>query len=278
VNSHGRFVWYELMTTDVKRARTFYASVLGWGVRGASMPGSQYHLFTLADFPVAGLMSLPEDARSAGAPPHWIGYVGVDDVDVAVGRTKRLGGTVYVPPTDVPNVSRFAVVADPQRATLALVKGQKSGPARSVEVGAPGRAGWHELLAANWEDAFTFYAELFGWQRADSHAGFLGTYQEFSVAGETIGGMFTKPATLPLPFWLYYFNIDDIEAAAKRVEAGGGQIQYGPIAAPGGALIVHCTDPQGALFALLDRRGRKTTGYVYFERPPSRRARHTHEL
>jgi hypothetical protein len=45
------------------------------------------------------------------------------------------------------------------------------------------------------------------------------------------------------------------------VEAGGGQILYGPTAVPGGAWIVHCTDPQGATFALLDRRKRKAIGY-----------------
>jgi hypothetical protein len=215
-------------------------------------------------------MSMPEDARKAGVTPHWIGYVGVDDVDAAVDRTRRLGGAVHVPPTDVPNVSRFSVVADPQMATLALVKGAKSSPAQSAAPGAPGRVGWHELLAADWEKALAFYAELFGWQKADSHVGVMGAYQEFSVGGETIGGMFTKPATLPLPFWLYYFNIDDIEATARRVEAGGGQVLYGPTAVPGGALIVHCTDPQGAIFALLDRRGRKAIGYFYFDRVPSR--------
>ena len=212
---------------------------------------------------------MPEDARRTGATPHWIGYVGVDDVDAAVDRIKQLGGAVYVPPTDVPNISRFSVVADPQMATLALVKGLKSGQAQSAGLGAPGRVGWHELLAADWEKAFAFYGELFGWQKADSHVGVMGTYQEFSAGGETIGGMFTKPATLPLPFWLYYFNIDDVEAAAKRVEAGGGQILYGPTAVPGGAWIVHCTDPQGAIFALLDRRSRKAT-VVYFERVASR--------
>ncbi len=74
----------------------------------------------------------------------------------------------------------------------------------------------------------------------------------FPPEGQTIGGMFTKPPTLPHPFWLYYFNVDDIEAASKRVEAGGGQILYGPMVVPGGAWIVHCTDPQGAIFALLD--------------------------
>jgi predicted enzyme related to lactoylglutathione lyase len=263
VNSHGRFVWYELMTTDMEIAKAFYASVVGWGARDASVPGSAYSLFTFGDSPVSGLMNVPEDARRTGVTPRWIGYVGVDDVDAAVGRIKQLGGAVYVPPTDIPNISRFSVVADPQMATLALVKGQKSGQAQS-ELGAPGRVGWHELLASDWEEAFAFYSELFGWQKADKHFGVMGTYQGFSAGGEPIGGMFTKPATLPLPFWLYYFNIIDIQAAAKRVEAGGGQILYGPTEVPGGTWIVHCTDPQGAIFALMDRRSRKAI--VSFER------------
>jgi uncharacterized protein len=258
------------MTTDIETAKAFYASVLGWGARGASAPRSAYSLLTLGDTPVTGLMNMPEDARRMGVTPRWIGYVGVDDVDAAVDRTKQLGGAVYVPPTDVPNISRFSVVADPQMAALVLVKGLKSGEAQSAEMGMPGRVGWHELLAADWEKAFAFYSELFGWQKADSHFGVMGTYQGFSARGETIGGMFTKPATLPFPFWLYYFNVDHIQAAAKRVEAGGGQILYGPTAVPGGALIVHCTDPQGAIFALLDRRGSKTIGYFYFERVPAR--------
>jgi uncharacterized protein len=267
-SSHGRFVWYELMTTDMEAAKTFYASVVGWRTQNASAPGSAYSLFTIGGSPVAGLMNLPEEARRTGAEPHWIGYVAVDDVDAAVDRIKRLGGMVHVPPTDVPGVSRFSIVADPQRATLALVKGQKSGQAQSAGPGAPGRVGWRELLAANWEKAFAFYAELFGWQKADSHVGAMGTYQGFSAGGEPIGGMFTKPATLPLPFWLYYFNIDDIEAATTRVEAGGGQILYGPTQAPGGVSIAHCTDPQGALFALLDRPRRRAI--VSFERVQSR--------
>jgi uncharacterized protein len=268
VNSHGRFVWYELVTTDIETAKAFYANVVGWGARDASMPGLAYSLFTVGGSPVAGLMNVPEDARRTGVTPHWIGYVGVDDVDAAVDRIKQLGGAVYVPPTDVPNISRFSVVADPQMATLALVKGRKSGQAQSAGPGVPGRVGWHELLAADWEKAFAFYAELFGWEKADSHVGFMGAYQGFSAGGEPIGGMFTKPPTLPLPCWLYYFNVDDIQAAAKRVEAGGGQILYGPTAVPGGAWIVHCTDPQGAIFALLDRRSRKAI--VNFERVASR--------
>lgn len=258
VNFRGRFVWYELMTTNTETAKAFYANVVGWGTKDAHLA---YSLFTAADAPVTGLMKLPDDARRAGATPHWIGYVGVDDVDAVVGRIKQLGGAVHVPPTDVPNISRFSIVADPQMATLALVKGLNTDQAQPFEKDTLGRVGWHELLAADWEKAFAFYGELFGWQKADAHTGTMGTYQQFSAGGETIGGMFTKPATLPVPFWLYYFNVGDVEAAAKRVEAGGGQILYGPIGVPGGAWIVHCMDPQGAIFALLDRRRRKAIGY-----------------
>ena len=259
INAHGRFVWYELMTTDIETAKAFYANVVDWGTRDA---GFAYNLFTVGDAPVTGLMNLPEDARRTGATPHWIGYVGVDDVDAAVDRIKQLGGAVHVPPRDVPNISRFSIIADPQMATLALVKGLKPGQAQSAELDTPGRVGWHELLAADWEKAFAFYGELFGWQKADAHVGAMGTYQHFSAGGETIGGMFTKPPTLPLPFWLYYFNIGDVDAAAERVKAAGGQILEGPTEVPGGR-VARCTDPQGAMFALI---GKRSEAVGYFER------------
>ncbi len=80
--------------------------------------------------------------------------------------------------------------------------------------------------------------------------------------------MITKSPTMPDPFWLYYFNVSDIDAAAQRVKAGGGEILDGPIDVPGGSWIVRCMDPQGAVFALEGMRGRKPIGY--FERAASR--------
>ena len=268
VNSHGRFVWYGLMTTDMEAAKAFYAEVVGWGMKDASTPGMAYTLFTSGKVSVSGLMELTEDAKRMGATPSWIGYVGVNDVDATVDRLRRLGGAVHVPPTDIPNVSRFSIVADPQMATLALFKGLKPSQQQPVEFGKPGRVGWHELLAADWEKALAFYGELFGWQKAETDTGPLGTYQLFAAGGQTIGGMFTKPPTVPVPFWLYYFNVGDIDAAAERVKAGGGQIFGGPIELPGGNWTVQCADPQGAIFALEGKRTRSAIGY--FERAASR--------
>jgi uncharacterized protein len=268
VNSHGRFAWYELMTTDVEAATAFYTTVMGWSAWDASAPGRAYALFTAGKAAAGGVMELPVDARAMGARPGWIGYVSVDDVDATAERIGRLGGVVHVPPTDLPDISRFSVFADPQAARLALFKWLRPDQPQPAELDASGHVGWHELLAADWETAFTFYSALFGWQKADADVDETGTYQLFSAGGQPIGGMVTKPPELPAPFWLYYFNVGDIDAAAQRVKAGGGEILNGPLEVPGGSSIVRCIDPQGAIFALEGMRGRTAIGY--FERTASR--------
>jgi len=273
VNIPGRFAWYELVTTDVAAAKAFYTKVMGWRALDASVPGRAYTLFTAGNALVSGLMDLPEDARKMGASPSWLGYVAVDDVDATADRIKHLGGAVHVPPTDVHNISRFAIFTDPQTARLALFKWLNPGQQQPVEPDRLGRVGWHELLAADWEKALAFYGELFGWQKADADIGGMGTYQLFSAAGQTIGGMLTKPPMIAAPFWLYYFNIGDLDAAAQRVKAGGGEILDGPFEVPGGTWIVQCTDPQGAMFALEGQRRHKAIGYFASGDPSDPRSR-----
>jgi predicted enzyme related to lactoylglutathione lyase len=255
----GHFAWYELITTDMAAAKAFYAEVMGWGMRDASTSDLAYFLFTAGTASVIGLMELPEEARKMGATPRWIGYVGVNDVDAKAERIKRLGGAVYVPPTNT-NIGRISVVADPQTAAFALVEGLKPGLRQPVGMGEPGRVGWHELLADDWEKAFGFYGELFGWQKAAAEIA-ADTYQSFSAGGQTIGGMVTKRPLQPVAAWLYYFNIGDVEAAAERVKAAGGRIFEGPLELPDGSWIVRCTDPQGATFALQGKRSQDSVGW-----------------
>jgi uncharacterized protein len=249
VDYPGCFAWYELITTDTAAAEAFYAKVVGWGAQDASTPDLAYTVFTAGNVSVCGLMDLPEEGRKMGARPRWMGYVVVNDVDATADRIKRLGGAVYVPPTNS-NIGRISVVADPQTATLALVKGLKPHRRQPVELGKPGRVGWHELLAVDREKAFAFYGEIFGWRKADAEISQMHTYQLFSVGGQTMGGMFTKRPIEPLPFWLFYFNVDDIDSAMERVKSAGGEVFEGPLELLGGVWIARCADPQGAVFAL----------------------------
>jgi uncharacterized protein len=248
---HGKFVWYELMTTDMKAAEDFYKNVVGWSASDASMPGIEYTLFSVGDRNVAGLMTMPDGALEMKVPPAWLGYVAVDDVDDAAAKLAAEGGTVHRAPDDIPGVGRFAVVTDPHGAAFALFKGTGE-PPPPLEQMAPGNVGWHELMAGDLDSAFAFYSKLFGWSKDQAmDMGEMGVYQIFAHNEKQIGGMMTKPKEIPAPFWLYYFNVEALDAAIDRAKSGGAQVVNGPMEVPGGAWIVQCTDPQGALFALV---------------------------
>ncbi len=253
-DKHGKFIWYELMTTDTKTAEAFYREVVGWGAQKAGIGDPDYVLFTLDGAGVCGLMTLPKEACDAGAKPGWIGYVAVDDVDASVAQVAAKGGMIHHASDNIPDVGRFAVVADPQGAVLALFR--PTGPELGGEVkpGTPGRTGWHELYAKDGASALAYYQELFGWKKGDAvDMGPMGTYQLFTNGGEAIGGMMNKPDSMPRPVWLYYFNVDGIDAAVDRVKGNGGQVINGPLQVPGGNWIVQCLDPQGAMFALVSQ-------------------------
>jgi predicted enzyme related to lactoylglutathione lyase/predicted 3-demethylubiquinone-9 3-methyltransferase (glyoxalase superfamily) len=249
-SSANRFVWYDLMTSDTKAAEAFYRKVVGWEAKDSGMPGS-YTLFSVGSTMVAGLMPIPEDARQAGVGPAWMGYVGVDDIDVFIARVRQAGGAIHKGPQSIPGVGRFAVAGDRQGAGFMLFEpgaGQEPAP---LAPGTPGHVGWHELYAGDLEGAFLFYSGLFGWTKGEVVATPAGPYQLFATGGAAVGGMMTKPKQAERSGWLFYFNVDAIDAAVERIRAADGTIVHGPMPVPGGSFIVQARDPQGALFALV---------------------------
>ncbi len=257
-NPYGSFVWYELMTSDTKAAEAFYRDVVGWGAQAAptAVPGMEYTLLTAGTTPAAGLMAIPAEAAAMGARPGWIGYVGVENVDAAAGKVRNLGGTVHKGPTDIPEVGRFAIVADPHGAAFALFKWQMpaGGMPPPPAPDAIGHAGWRELFAGDPQADFDFYAKMFGWTKADAiPMGDMGVYQLFAHDGVPIGGMMAKPAQAPRPYWNYYFNVDSVAAALARAQRGGAEILVAPMQVPGGSWIMQGLDPQKAMFALVSK-------------------------
>jgi hypothetical protein len=249
---HGRFAWYELLTTDIAAARAFYSHVVGWAARDASTTAFSYSVFTTGASEIGGLMELPPDARLTGAAPRWVGYVEVDDIDGTAERLRKLGGRIYVPPTDS-NIGRVSIVIDPQTAALGMVGGLKRGSPSDVP-DEPGHIGWHELFATDAGKAFAFYRALFDWRAVASEKDSLESYQLFAVSGRTVGGVFNKLPRAPVPFWLYYFNVTDLDAALAAVKDGDGKVVHGPFELTSGNWIARCIDPQGAMFALQGKR------------------------
>ncbi|CAN5910384.1 VOC family protein [soil metagenome] len=246
------FIWYELMTSDDTAAEAFYRKVVGWTAQDSGQPGMRYTLLSAGDVPIAGLMTLPQDACDAGAKPGWVGYIGVDDVDAYVDRVTKAGGKVHVPATDIANIGRFAMVADPQGTAFCLFKPLSDMPQPAPDPHKPGLVGWHELLAVDGPKALDFYAGLFGWTKDQAmDMGAMGIYQMFAAGKEAIGAVMTKPAAVPVSFWNYYFQVEAIGAAMERLKSAGGTVINGPMQVPGGAWIVQALDPQGAMFSLV---------------------------
>ena len=252
MSGSSNFVWYELMTTDTDAAEAFYGHVLGWRARDSGLTDRRYLQVSVDDTPVGGMMALPPAACEGGARPGWMGYIGVNSVDAYVARVQKAGGTLHRAAEDIPGVGRFAVVADPQHAIFILFQGLPGMQAPTTPPGRPGFAGWHELHAANWENAFAFYSGLFGWRKDQAvDMGPMGMYQLFAANGPAIGGMMTNTEPSPGPYWLFYWNVASIDSAATRVTEKGGSVLNGPHQVPGGSWIVQCSDPQGAMFALV---------------------------
>ncbi len=243
----GKFVWHDLMTTDTDGAIKFYSQVTGWGTQPWEGP-MPYTMWTRGGVPIGGLMVLPP---GAGSPPHWLAYVGTADVDATAAQAVTLGGKVMVPPTDIPTVGRFAVLADPQGAVFAAFKPLPEQPSND---GPPvvGDFSWHELATTDPVAAWSFYQALFGWDKTTAFdMGPMGEYQMYGRNGLELGGIMKKPAEMPgPPSWLHYIMVDDVARVAGVATASGGQILNGPMEVPGGDLVATGMDPQGGIFAV----------------------------
>jgi len=251
----GRFVWYELLTTDPKGAIAFYTDVIGWKTQ--PWETGEYTMWVGSQGPLGGVMTLPEDAKKMGAPPHWNANVEVANVDQTVAKVKELGGRIYVPPTDVPKVGRFAIIADPQGASIAIFT--PSGEMASHDVSKGGEFSWHELVTTDHAAAFTFYNQIFGWEKlSEFDMGQMGKYWLWGRGGKQLGGMMTLPKGMKTPdgrevppSWMYYVTTEDLDAALARAKARGARVLNGPMEVPGGQRIVQLMDPQGAAFSLV---------------------------
>ena len=245
------FVWHDLMTTDVEAAKTFYAQVIGWNMQCFSTD-NPYTVLSAGSVGMGGIMPIPPDAAQRGAPPCWQGYIGVDDVDRMAERIAAAGGSIHGAPADIPNVGRFAVVADPQGAVFIIFRPHSGEAMPQAAPGTTGLVGWNELMAADGSQAFEWYAALFGWTQArEMDMGPMGVYRIFATGGDPVGGMMTKMPEMPVPFWAYYFNVPALDEAIARTVKAGGKLMHGPQEVPGPMFIANCQDPQGAWFSMV---------------------------
>ncbi len=224
-----RFSRIELRTTNVPAARLFYRALLGDDG--------------------ADIVPLPAEAQARGARPHWLGHLGVSDVEgvarafVAEGATSL--GPIRRAATGGALAGAVAILRDPGGAVVALAT-PSSAPVRADVV-------WHSLNTSDLGRATASYCALMGWQLTDVvDVGPLGRHHQFawSAGGASVGAM-SDIAGRPgvHPHWLFHFRVAALEPALAAVRVAGGLV-LDPVTLPSGARVAVCDDPQGAAFAL----------------------------
>jgi predicted enzyme related to lactoylglutathione lyase len=247
--SRGRFVWFDLMTTDPNATAAFYPSVTGWGTEAWNLDGD-YTMWIANGAPLGGVTKIAAPARM----PHWLAYIATPDVDSTVMQAEDLGARIVAHATSVPGVGRYAVLRDPQGALFAAFTPEAAAPGHEGEA-MLGEFSWHELATHDYPAALRFYERLFGWEKADAiDRGGGDLYQMFRRNGVLLGGMFKRTAEDGPPAWLHYVLVEDVDRASAVVSDKGGTVLAPPTEVPGGDRIVQCLDPQGARFALRAKR------------------------
>jgi uncharacterized protein len=245
-HEHGTFSWTDLSTPDAEASKSFYGGLFGWEFDDSPIPGGGVYVMARLGGRAAAAMFETSERH-----PAWASYVTVDDAEEIAGRARELGANALAEPFDVMDVGRMATLQDPTGAVFCVWQPRTSVGAEVVN--GHGALSLNQLNTTDPEAARRFYSDLFGW-RIEEVQGGPGTYWGIYRGERTNGGMMQMPPGQDAPpHWLVYFGIDDIDAAAERIESGGGRLVVEKMDVPGGQVLV-AQDPQGATFALFEGR------------------------
>lgn len=247
----GKFVWFELVSRDPRKAQTFYGDVLGWKVRPYPMGAFTYEMICSGDTAdtMIGGYAAPKSDRQ---PAHWISYVSVESVDATAKAATASGGTVVEAPFDLPGVGRTARIADPQGAELCVFTNASGDPADVPST--HGRFLWNELHTSDPARALAFYEKVVGFSHRALDMGPGGTYHVLSKGGVDRGGLTGHLPSGVTPHWMPYVAVDDVDATIARARKLGATIQVGPEDIPDVGRYGVLRDPTGAVLAIMKPR------------------------
>jgi predicted enzyme related to lactoylglutathione lyase len=235
----GTFVWHENVTTDPKRAQDFYTQLFGWEIEVFKGEGFEYPMISVDGQAHGGFPPVQE-----GTPPHWVGNVAVEDVDATVEKAKGAGGNLVHGPQDIPQVGRFAVLADPQSAVFVAFQSAEE-PPRSAGVFV-----WDELGTQDVEGAEKFYSAVFGWTTTDMGEEY-GGYKIFQIGETRVAGVMKLQDASTPSMWAPYVAVEDVDATVAKTKELGGSTILEPMDVPNVGRIAYLKDPLGAVFGII---------------------------
>ncbi len=242
---HGKFVWFEHLSNDEKKARAFYDRLFGWKTEDVSMGPQSYPLIKNGDQGIGGYRGAPP-----GVPNHWVSYLSVADVDACAQAVKAAGGSILLAPTDFGPVGRGAVVKDPTGAAFCLWKGAQGDPPDGDRSSRGGFC-WNECWTPDEKKALAFYQSVFGYTHDAMDMGAQGTYYVLKKDGVFRAGLAKSVRPGAPAMWLPYVAVNDCDGTAAKAGPFGGKELMPPTDIANVGRFAILMDPTGAPIALL---------------------------
>ena len=238
----GTFVWFDLVTPDRAKARTYYEKLFGWKISKATGE-EDYDLITNRGTLIGGIAEIKEEEQAV-----WLGSLSMSNVKEAVDRVKQLGGKVLEPVQQVDDRGVMAVVEDNMGAVFVLLDtGSRDPAARSAR---PGDWLWTDLFTTDMAKSGKFYKELAGLQPKTVSGSKKKQIDLLTLNGKKKSGMVKIPWKHVTPTWLPYIRVKNLTSTMKRSVELGGRLFF---RFKGGAILL---DPTGAAFGIQQVKGK----------------------
>jgi uncharacterized protein len=241
----GRFVWFEYVSKDAKKAQAFFGELFNWSTQDMPMPQGAYQMIASAGKTIGGYVDTPPGVP---ANAHWLTHLQVADAKAAATQIKSLGGKVHMEPIEVGGMGTYAVVADPQGGVFALWQ-----PKEVQETPAPatGSFCWNELFSSDPAASVKFYAAIGGFSEEQMQMDGMGTYHLLKSDNQPRAGIMAKQMPEQPHAWLPYVQVANADATTERAKKLGGEVIVPPTDIPNIGRFSIIRDPQQAALGLL---------------------------
>lgn len=254
-DTNGQFCWVDVAVDNVPAAKEFYGKMFGWEGKDNEMDGMNYIMMMHGETGMAGMYELTPQMREMNVPPCWMSYIATDNIPSTLEKITNAGGTVIMPETPAGEFGKMALATDAEGAVFQLWQATQEGDMGPKHV--HGALCWNELGIRDLDKAINFYGDVFGWTANTQNMGGM-DYTTFSAGDIQVGGCYVmddKMEGVPAN-WAVYFTVNSADDAIATVEAENGKIMMPKTHIPGVGQIAVFTDPQGAVFGIVEEEPR----------------------
>jgi predicted enzyme related to lactoylglutathione lyase len=245
----GKFIWADLFTNNVERARRFYEQAFGWEWRAISSGEHAYGIFYNAGLAVAGVAyrAAPEGIDDYG---RWVHYVSVGDVMAAGSEIVAKGGEELLGYRNHENRGEFAIYAGPHKEVFGIMRSSTGDPGDY-------RADfgdwiWWELFTRDVQSSIEYYQAIFDYEifEKEDTPDFIDVYlQRHGYARAAIGPL--PDESEQIPTWLGFIRVEDMTRSLENIVVHGGKVLLAPEPDVLDSDLAVIADPVGTLIALL---------------------------